>query len=536
MIFAVGKTFLTHALSSFRMIFALGKTFPGCSHVNGAANPMTHDRLFHVVGLTCVLFVHSLSLHEGITAWNFFVPAIPGMLVGVLAGTLCSAALLPCLQAQGALGYALRFLPGAAAAVLGALALQWQNAWLLALAGACMSLPLAYFLDALVTVRRACGFLLGCVCAATSLLGVFPLLFPGMQDQPSLRTMAMAALGILSGVCAVIPPSSKKEPHDTRPYLEKKWAWETLAYLTGIALTFFLLNAVMDWVFYRMHARDFPIPAEVHLYIWAVCPLVGFWLDRRGTDARLFLACLACVIMMPLLVLTVDGSFIYWCIYAVCLSVRDIALVYLLLVFGKFRQTSGLAPGLVLCLPWLCFLLSYTVIRNFLQIFPGIIPFFCLMWVLTAGFSFLASRVQYALTLSGAIPLASPPKERPSPPDSTEATAVVEQRPTASSSADPEQEASPHTSVAPEELALENAYSPVDFGRFSQKYGISKREQDVLALIVVGKDTAAMAQLLHISESTVKSHVRQILRKTESRNRIVLSALFFRESKYRKKA
>jgi len=59
-----------------------------------------------------------------------------------------------------------------------------------------------------------------------------------------------------------------------------------------------------------------------------------------------------------------------------------------------------------------------------------------------------------------------------------------------------------------------------------------RQEQDVLALIVAGKETADMALILNISENTVKSHVRQLLRKTGTRNRILLSTLFFRESGY----
>ena len=101
----------------------------------------------------------------------------------------------------------------------------------------------------------------------------------------------------------------------------------------------------------------------------------------------------------------------------------------------------------------------------------------------------MASRVQYALTLSGAVNVASIKDNNPQT----------------------------------------QQYTHINYGTFCRKYGISKREQDVFSLLVNGKDTSEIAKILCISDNTVKSHVRQLLRKTESRNRIFLSALFFRE-------
>ena len=66
---------------------------------------------------------------------------------------------------------------------------------------------------------------------------------------------------------------------------------------------------------------------------------------------------------------------------------------------------------------------------------------------------------------------------------------------------------------------------------FSSKYGLSAREQSVLRLLTEGADTASICEGLCISENTLKTHVRQILRKTEARNRVALVALYFSEQR-----
>jgi DNA-binding NarL/FixJ family response regulator len=48
---------------------------------------------------------------------------------------------------------------------------------------------------------------------------------------------------------------------------------------------------------------------------------------------------------------------------------------------------------------------------------------------------------------------------------------------------------------------------------------LTPREREVLSLIVSGQSNGAIAGRLVISEGTVKSHVKQILRKTGAANR-----------------
>lgn len=67
--------------------------------------------------------------------------------------------------------------------------------------------------------------------------------------------------------------------------------------------------------------------------------------------------------------------------------------------------------------------------------------------------------------------------------------------------------------------------------RFAEKYGFNRRETQVLELTLHGMTIAEMADNLCISESTVKHYIRQILRKTEMKNRRQLLSLLIQESK-----
>lgn len=65
---------------------------------------------------------------------------------------------------------------------------------------------------------------------------------------------------------------------------------------------------------------------------------------------------------------------------------------------------------------------------------------------------------------------------------------------------------------------------------FSQAYGLSRREKDVFALWVTGHGLKRIESDLFISESTVKTHLRNIYRKCDTHNRDEIIALFERES------
>lgn len=61
---------------------------------------------------------------------------------------------------------------------------------------------------------------------------------------------------------------------------------------------------------------------------------------------------------------------------------------------------------------------------------------------------------------------------------------------------------------------------------FCSQYALSSREADVLKLIINGRSNSEIASDLYIAESTVKFHVKNILRKTTCTNRTSLTAKF----------
>jgi DNA-binding CsgD family transcriptional regulator len=62
----------------------------------------------------------------------------------------------------------------------------------------------------------------------------------------------------------------------------------------------------------------------------------------------------------------------------------------------------------------------------------------------------------------------------------------------------------------------------------------TRRELEVLALIAHGHSTAEIAQALWITEDTVKTHVRRLLKRLGARTRAHAVAIAFRENLWRR--
>ncbi len=69
-----------------------------------------------------------------------------------------------------------------------------------------------------------------------------------------------------------------------------------------------------------------------------------------------------------------------------------------------------------------------------------------------------------------------------------------------------------------------------NFEKKTKKYMLSEREVDVLKLLLIGRANYEIAKELFISINTVKTHVKNIYKKTHVKNRMLLSYKFIPKS------
>lgn len=62
--------------------------------------------------------------------------------------------------------------------------------------------------------------------------------------------------------------------------------------------------------------------------------------------------------------------------------------------------------------------------------------------------------------------------------------------------------------------------------RFAQTYGLSNREHEIVRLLVRGRSTPKIAELLFVTSGTIKTHLTHIYRKTNVLGRQDLIDLF----------
>ena len=92
-------------------------------------------------------------------------------------------------------------------------------------------------------------------------------------------------------------------------------------------------------------------------------------------------------------------------------------------------------------------------------------------------------------------------------------------------SSDTNQQASNLKGV-PEPESIKSISTKDAIAAFASRYGLSERETDVFALWVTGHGLKHIQNTLFISESTVKTHLRNIYRKCDTHTRAEIIALF----------
>lgn len=75
-------------------------------------------------------------------------------------------------------------------------------------------------------------------------------------------------------------------------------------------------------------------------------------------------------------------------------------------------------------------------------------------------------------------------------------------------------------------VTIEKKENPSDFDKLVEQYELSEREVEVLKLLLKGHSNHEIASILYISINTVKTHIKNIYRKTDVNNRMHLSYKF----------
>jgi len=344
------------------------------------------------------------------------------------------------------------------------------------------------------------------------------------------------ATGIIAAAALVGPGTAAQgQPRRLLPPCPKRLAMQTMVYLALIAAVFFLLDSIIDLIFFRYDSATQPIPRGISLYVWLTYPVLGRLLDRYGAGAGFFLACLGFCIVSPALTVLSQSTPMYWLIFGLDIVGRHGAFLFLTLVFARHAGRMRL-PGLAVCAPYLLQHAAYLTMWLFYNAFhPGSAFILLISSFLCASFALLSARVRYALSLAGHVPAMALPLAPPSPPSRMAAGQTL-LAPLAPPATQPPMvvELIPREAEDASETAAPGHDPDAAPGNgkkagFVQKYGLSSRETEVLTLILGGMNTAAMAEALHISESTVKTHVKNILRKTDTASRNVLMALYMGE-------
>jgi DNA-binding CsgD family transcriptional regulator len=85
-------------------------------------------------------------------------------------------------------------------------------------------------------------------------------------------------------------------------------------------------------------------------------------------------------------------------------------------------------------------------------------------------------------------------------------------------------------------IQIETFRPRLPFANVAKTYRITKREMEILDLVVNGATNAQISQALYIAQSTVADHIKSIMKKTGTTKRIVLMSKFSRHDDERQAA
>lgn len=478
---------------------------------------MTRNTVAGMLGLAA-FFVFEYVCYSAGRAYAGMGQPIEWMLGANMAGVLLAGGLdgavvsLRTGNGRKALAATLALL-GAAACLLAEQAeAQAQAQVLFCLGSVCAGMQLPAVLRGFFQVvpRRRQGVMMGLALAAAEVFWIFLLMRPaGSAAGEVAAEMAGGADGFVLGpylavaqlclgLAALLRTDDDVEPAQETPVDISPPAQvrKTLLYLAGITVVFFILDSFLDVIFFRYDKVDSPIPKEIGLYIWLAYPLTGLLLDKKGFGVVTFLTFLAFCLVSPALTATSQSTPMYWVVFSMDIIGRHGAFLFTTLVAANLARSLRW-NGMLRCLPYLLQHGAYLAVLIFVEVFhPGTACILLVSLFLCCAFSQLSLKVHYVVAMAGfsetrlgnAMPL---------PGDDASAVGCV---------------------LTVPRLAW-----------FVDKYGLTPREKEVLELIMLGMGGQSMGERLFISEHTVKTHIRNVLRKTNTPSRSALMALFINE-------
>lgn len=464
---------------------------------------ITRTGFLVLVGMACLFALESSLFLSGRTFMRVTQPVVE-LLFANLGGVMLGALLMDVCWAKRAPAWRARVFPFClfGAALCGAVSYMGQGALSLYVGSFCSGVPLAALLAAFFS--RIPPSNQGVYMGAAMSLGHGVVLFymlPGMIEGGNLRPLVLGGLVLMAGAAAalahavgVVPANicqrTPDRPASSSPEKNaQRRTRATMYYLIAVAGCYFLFAGVVSVVFFQYDATV-PIPRHVFLFVSVGYVFIGLYIDQKGAGIRFLLCCFGATILTPALVVISESTLSYMIIYTICIAARYGVFMFLTLVFSRYACATR-ATGGTLCLPYILQYGAFLLVWHFCEItHPGPAAVLLPTIFLVGAFGYNSMRVRHALTLAGF-------------------------------------GTKPAASAQEEVVRGSEQGSQAYWLGFSEKFGLSPRESEVLQWLVLGHGPDEIGSRLNVSTSTVKTHISQILRKTDSSSRLLLVVRYY---------
>ena len=371
------------------------------------------------------------------------------------------------------------------------------------------------------------GTCLGIACAAGTFINylLYVILFPQYNGFLLYAKTIFAAILPLIGallfhlIKAGNPPQEKPESHEKLKHAKTSVSSNKITELSGIKYSFYIISFIICLFFYFVvgiqdgvasfewfKGTNFVLHSRI-MYILAAV-VGGIICDRKGRHTVLLVSISLMTAGCISMIYSYDSIPAF--IFLMCIMAGLVAFdLFIRLIFTDTAVNSKYAP--IVC--GLGFVLGYTirplgikfseVVVNFniqTLFVTGILISLAMIPMAGVLLDILRGIYVHTFTARDKIVLTDPSDEK--------SAGILPQSP------------------KPESIAFVETQDETAGERFISRYGLTKREARVLTCILTGCSVSDMSRLLFISESTVKFHVGNILKKSKTKNRMELLLLF----------